>query len=253
MAQYDIRTGQTTTTRTDVDIDAGLRSYMLRVYNYMALGVAFTAVVVLFMMNNPALMRTLAVGPIKWVIFAAMIGFGFFAHKILLSRNPVLAHAGYWGYSALWGILIAPMVYIFFAKGWGDLVGRALAMTAATFAGVSLLGYTTKRDLTGWGGFLSMASMGLIIVMLGSYFLINDAGTAKMVSLGISIVTVLLFAAITAWETQNIKNMYLQAAYAGDREFVNGSAIFGAYMLYGSFVTLFVHILNILGIMRGEE
>ena len=238
-----------------VDVDAGLRSYMLRVYNYMGLGVAFTAVVTLLLLNNPQVMKTVALGPMKWVLFAGILGLGFFSHKVIYSGSSVLAHGAYWLYCAMWGALISPMVYVFFAKGAGHLVGQALALTAVTFAGTSLLGYTTKRDMTGWGGFLSMASIGLLVVILGSFFFITDPGTSKTVSLVISCVVVLLFAAMTAWETQQIKDLYLSAASygGGDSEnFIARSAIFGAFMLYGSFVTLFTHILNILGIMDSD-
>ena len=121
------------------------------------------------------------------------------------------------------------------------------------FGATSLLGYTTKRDMTGWGGFLSMATIGLLVVSLGSFFFITDPGTSKTVSLIISCVVVLLFAAMTAWETQQIKDMYLNAeSYGGGENFVARSAIFGAFMLYGSFVTMFTHILNILGITSSD-
>jgi hypothetical protein len=226
---------------------------MLRVYNYMGLGVAFTAVVVLLLMNNPEVMRTIAVGPMKWVLFAAILGLGFFSHKVIYSGSSVLAHGAYWLYCAMWGALISPMVFLFFAKGMGHLVGKALLMTAATFGAMSLLGYTTKRDMTGWGGFLSMATIGILVVALGSFFLISDPGVSKTFSLIISCVVVLLFSAITAWETQQIKDMYLSAeSYGGGENFIARSAIFGAFMLYGSFITLFVHILNILGLTNNE-
>ena len=235
------------------NVDAGLRAYMLRVYNYMGLGVAFTAVVTLFLMNNPVLLRTIATGPMKWVLFAGILGLGFFSHKVIYSGSSILAHGAYWLYCAMWGALISPMLLAFFASGKGGLVFQALAMTAAMFTATSLIGYTTKRDMTGWSGFLSMASIGLIVVMLGSYFFISDPGTSKTVSLIISCVVVLLFAAITAWETQQIKDMYLHAEnYGGGENFIARSAIFGAFMLYGSFVTLFNHILNILGITNSD-
>jgi len=238
---------------TRAQVDEGLRSYMLRVYNYMGLGVAFTAVVVLLLMNNPEVMRTIAVGPMKWVLFAAILGLGFFSHKVIYSGSSVLAHGAYWLYCAMWGALISPMVFLFFAKGMGHLVGKALLITAATFGAMSLLGYTTKRDMTGWGGFLSMATIGLLIVSLVSFFLISDPGVSKTFSLIISCVVVLLFSAITAWETQQIKDMYLSAeSYGGGENFIARSAIFGAFMLYGSFVTLFTHILNILGLTNNE-
>jgi uncharacterized protein len=256
MAQIDNRYAQvgTGTRPAAATYDEGLRAYMLRVYNYMGLGVAFTAVVALFLLNNLEVMKTVAVGPMRWVLFGGILGLGFFAHKIIYSGSAALAHGAYWLYCAMWGALIAPMVYIFVSKGAGHLVGKAFAITAVTFGATSLLGYTTKRDMTGWGGFLSMASIGLIIVSLVSFFFITDPGTSKTLSMIISGLVVLLFSAITAWETQQIKDMYVNAAnYGGGENFIARSAIFGAFLLYGSFVTLFTHILNLLGIFGSDD
>jgi FtsH-binding integral membrane protein len=223
---------------------------MLRVYNYMALGVAGTAAVTLFVMSNPALMRTIALGPMKWVLFAAILGLGWFAPRIMFSGSAAVAHGAYWIYCALWGVLISPMIYLFFARNAGGLVFQALVIAAVTFGATSLYGYTTKRDMTGWGSFLSMACIGLIVASLVSFLIISDPATSKTVSFLISAVVVLLFSAVTAWETQQIKDMYISGA--GDEALVGRSAVFGSFMLYGSFITLFVHILNILGIMRSE-
>ena len=227
------------------EIDQGLRSYMLGVYNYMALGVAFTAMVTLFVASNPALMATIAMGPMKWVLFAGILGLGFFAPRLIFSGNTVMAQAAYWGYAGLWGLLIAPMIAYFMNLDGGGLVFRALAITAATFGATSLAGYVTKRDLSGFAGFFMIATIGLIIAMLVNVFFFQSVG----MSLVVSCLVVLVFAAITAYETQIIKEMYVE----GDMPAVARSkSIFGAFMLYGSFVTLFVHILNILGIMRSE-
>lgn len=253
MAQYDSRYAQvaTTTTRAGADVDQGLRSYMLGVYNYMAMGVAFTAVVTLFLMNNPALMKAIATGPMRWVLFFAVLGIGWFAPKVIFSGSKAMAHGAYWLYAGLWGAMISPMIFAFFAKNAGGLVFQAFAITAATFGAMSLIGYTTKKDLTGWGNFMSMASIGLVIAMLVSFFFVTDPGTSKTVSLLISCAVVLLFSAITAWETQQIKDMYYEVGH--DAGAMKSASIFGAFMLYGSFITLFVHILNILGIMRSDE
>jgi hypothetical protein len=230
---------------TRAEIDAGLRSYMLGVYNYMALGVAFTAIVTLFMAANPALMMTVAAGPMKWVLFIAVIGLGFFAPRLIFSGNTALAHAAYWGYAGLWGLLISPMIAYFLAQDGGSLVFRALAITAATFGATSLAGYVTKRDLSGFGSFFMMASIGIIIAMLVNVFFFQSTMFSLITSIGV----VLLFSAITAYETQQIKEMYVEGDMAS---VAKSKSIFGAFMLYGSFVTLFVHILNILGIMRSE-
>ena len=250
MAELQNRWGVPSQTRTDTaTIDAGLRSYMLRVYNYMGLGVAFTAIVTLLMISNPDVMRAVATGPMKWVLFAAVLGLGFFAHKIIYSGSAALAHGAYWLYCALWGAMISPMVFVFFAKGAGDLVFRALAITAVTFGAVSIFGYMTKKNLSGLATFFMIASIGLLIAMLVNAFVFKSTGMSLVVSCGV----VLLFAAITAWETQEIKQMYVEAATSGGQDvFIARSAIFGAFLLYGSFVTLFTNILNILGIMRTD-
>jgi FtsH-binding integral membrane protein len=239
--------------RAGVAVDEGLRSFMLGTYNYMALGVAGTAAIVFALLANPQVMLAIATGPMKWVLFAGVLGLGFFAHKLFYSGSAVVAHGAYWLYCAMWGAMIAPMVYMFVSKGLTGLVGQAFIVASATFLATSLMGYTTKKDMTGWGGFLSMASIGLIIAMLVSFFFITDPGTSKTVSLLISSVVVLLFSVVTAWETQQIKSMYIEGAASGGQEFIKRSSIFGAFMLYGSFITLFVHILNILGIMNTEE
>ncbi len=233
-------------------VDQGLRSFMIGTYNYMALGVAGTAAVVMLLMANPEVMRAVALGPMKWVLFAAILGLGFFSHKLFFSGSTIVAHGAYWLYCAMWGALIAPMVYMFVSKGQAGLVGQAFFVASATFAATSLIGYTTKKDMTGWGGFLNMLVIGMLIASLVSFFFITDPGTSKTMSLLISGVVVLLFAVTTAFETQMIKSMYIEGVNHGGPEFVKRSSIFGAFALYGSFVTLFVHILNILGIMNTE-
>jgi uncharacterized protein len=227
------------------EVDEGLRSYMLRVYNYMALGVALTALVSMFVAANPALMAAVALGPMKWVLFFALLGLGFFAPRLIFSGNSAMAHAAYWGYAALWGLFISPMIALYLGQA-PDLVIRALGITAVTFAATSLVGYTTKRDLSGFGTFFLIASIGLIIAMLVNVVFFQST----MMSLVTSVIVVLLFAGVTAFETQQIKEMYVEGDAIG---IAQGKAIFGAFMLYGSFITLFIHILNILGIMRSSE
>lgn len=231
-----------TQAQTRAEIDQGLRSYMLGVYNYMALGVAVTAIITLAVASNPAAMQ--AVDSLKWVFFIAILGMGFFAPRLIFSGNTALAHAAYWGYVALWGLAIAPMVYRYLGVSPG-LVIQAFGITAVTFGATSLAGYVTKRDLSGFGAFFMMASIGIIIAMLVNVFFLQSS----MFSLLTSCVVVLLFAGITAYETQQIKEMYVEGDAAGVR---TGKSIFGAFALYGSFITLFIHILNILGIMRSE-
>ena len=236
MSDYRTR-GQVGTVQR-AEIDQGLRSYMLGVYNYMALGVAFTALVVLAVAASPAAVA--AVYGLKWLWFFGALGLGFVAPRMIFSENKALGHLAFWSYAGLWGLMMAPMLAHYLAVD-PSLVYRAFLITAATFAGTSLAGYVTKRDLSGFGGFFLIASIGIIIAIMVNAFFVQST----MMSLIVSIVTVLLFAGVTAYETQMIKEMY----YEGDAPgLARGKSIFGAFALYGSFVTLFVHILNILGI-----
>jgi len=242
MADYRYQTQAPGQVGARAEIDQGLRSYMLGVYNYMALGIAVTAIIALAVASSPA--ATATVYSLKGVIFIGIIAMGFLAPRMIFSGNPAMAHAAYWGYVALWGLGIAPMVGAYLSIDSGIVI-QAFLITAVTFGATSLLGYVTKRDLSGFGAFFMIASIGIIIAMLVNVFFFQST----MMSLITSIIVVLLFAGITAYETQQIKEMY----YAGDAPGVaKGKSIFGAFMLYGSFITLFIHILNILGIMRSE-
>lgn len=223
------------------DIDTGLRSYMLRVYNYMCLGVAFTAAITLFIASDVALVQT--VYSFKWVFFIGILGLGFFAHKIM-GKSVLAAQAAFWVYAGMWGALISPMVYV---VGLNDpmMIVKAFLITSATFGSMSLLGYTTKKDLSPMGAFLCMAAIGLLIAILVNVFFFQDVGLSLWISIG----AVLIFSGMTAWETQTIKNMY-HVNDAG--EVVTQKAIFGAFQLYGSFVVMFIHILNIMNILNSD-
>ena len=244
MRDYEMNPVTRGRTEARVTVDAGLRSYMLRVYNYMALGVAWTAIVALFMGLNPTLMATIAMGPMKWVVFIALLALGWFAPRLIFSGSAATAWLAYAAYATLWGVLISPMIAYFMGTN-PAIVVRALLITAITFGATSLAGYVTKKDLSGFAGFFMMATIGILIAIVVNAIFFQST----MMSLITSIITVLLFAGITAWETQSIKEMYVH----GDMpEAARSKAIFGAFLLYGSFITLFIHILNILGIMSED-
>ncbi len=245
MNDYRMSTPARTGARGRAEIDAGLRSYMLRVYNYMALGVAWTAIVTLFMTANPQLMATVALGPMKWVLFFGVLGLGWFAPRLIFSGNAASAYLAYGAYATLWGLLISPMIAYYMHINGGQLVFRALLITSITFGATSLAGYVTKKDLSGFAGFFMMASIGLLVAIVVNAIFFHST----MASLITSILVVLLFSGITAWETQQIKAMYVAGDIAAA---ARSKAIFGAFMLYGSFITLFIHILNILGIMSSD-
>ena len=225
------------------EIDEGLRRYMLRVYNYMALGVAFTGAVSLIVATNEQLLFTIAATPLKWVLFAGIIGMGFLAPRLMTGGSTVTAQLCFWVYAGMWGALIGPMLYAYNMAGMSDLIAKAFFITTGAFAALSLFGYTTKKNLGPMGAFLCMATFGLLIAMLVNVFFIQSAGFDLVVTLGVIVV----FSGLTAYETQQIKNWYYQT----DGTAVQSQmAIFGAFMLYGSFVTLFIWILHLLGIMR---
>jgi len=236
---------RTTMTRTEAaraEIDVGLRSYMLRVYNYMSLGVAFTGAIAMMVATNESLVMSIA--SMFWVFFIAILGMGWMAPRLMMSKSVGTAQVVFWAYAGLWGLVLGPTIWVY---GQIDpmLIARAFMITAATFAGMSLLGYTTKKNLSAFGTFGAMASIGLIIAVVVNWIFIQSAGLDLLLSVGI----VLLFSGMTAYYTQAIKRMY----YESDGQDVTvRKAIFGAFILYGAFVTMFVWILHILGMMRGD-
>ena len=208
---------------------------MLGVYNYMALGVAFTGIVALAVAMSPSLMVAIFTTPLKWVLFGGIILSGFVAPRIITSGSMVMAHGMFWLYAAAWGALLAPM----FMAYTGESIVRVFFITSGAFAGMSLYGYTTKRDLGPIGAFLCMATFGLLIAVVVNIFM-----QSEMFHFLLAIAVVLVFAGLTAFETQMIKNYYNE----GDSsETQSRKSIFGAYLLYGSFVTMFVWLLSIFG------
>ena len=221
------------------EIDVGLRQYMLRVYNYMALGVAGTGIVSLAVALNPDIMAAVALGPMKWVLFVGIIGLGFMAPRVILRSSAFMAHGAYWLYAGLWGALLAPMFY----RYTGESIVEVFFITAAMFAGMSLYGYTTKRDLSAIGRFLVLATFGLLFALFANIFIFQSGGFHLIMSF----VVVLVFAGLTAYQTQMIMDSYYQM---DSGELVTRKAIFGAFLLYGCFVTMFIWMLTIFGVAR---
>jgi len=226
-------------------VDLGLRSYMLKVYNYMAGGLALTGVAALVTYNlavqNGALTplgQTLFHGPMLWVLMLAPIALVFWLSFGIQRMSVGTAQLVFWAYAALVGIGFTPLALVYTG---GSLV-QAFMVTAAAFAGLSLYGYTTKRDLTGFGAFLFMGLIGLILASVVNIFIGSSA-----VSFALSVISVLVFTGLTAWDTQKIKNMY----YAGDDGVMMGrKAIMGALNLYLDFINLFLSILRLMGDRR---
>ena len=236
-------------TRSDV-VDQGLRSYMLGIYNYMALGVAVTAIIVFASFTIPALNAAVSV-----LAFPALIGLlamGFFAHRLVMGGSVARAHVVYWAYVALWGVGIAPMVNRYLGVDPG-MVLNAFLSASITFGAMSVWGYTSKRDLSGMGAMAGMALMGLLVAALVNLvfaMFTGVTGTTMVISTVISFGFVIFVSLITAWETQAIKEMYVEAEGS---DAVARKSIFGAFMLYGSFISIFVNILQIMGFLGSDE
>ena len=235
-----------TVASTQTTVDAGLRAYMNRVYALMSLGIAFTAIVTYVVASTPALLEPIAMGPMKWVFFAGLLGMGFIAPNIIMTKSRMAAGIAFWVYCALWGLMMAPMIAYFLQSQQGAYdIARAFLITSIMFGSASMYGYVTKKDLSAMGRFLMMAGIGLLVAIIVNIFV-----GSSMLSLGISAHVVLFSAGVTAYETQMIRNMYYQLPTGGA---VSRFAILGAFMLYGSFVSMFIHILNMLAILRGSE
>lgn len=229
-------------------VDEGLRSYMLRVYNYMAIGVALTGVAALVMANLAfvtndtgqvvgltQLGHTLYTTPLKWVVMLAPLAMVFFLSFRVHKMSVGAAQATFWVYATMVGISLATIFAIYTAQS----ITQVFFITAAAFGGLSLYGYTTKKDLSGWGSFLFMGLIGIILASIVNIFLGSSA-----LQFAISVIGVLVFAGLTAYDTQQIKEMY----DVNDDGTVSGrKAIMGALRLYLDFINLFIMLLQLFG------
>jgi uncharacterized protein len=216
-------------------IDQGLRSYMLGIYNMMALGVALTGLIALYIGNNEALLQTIYATPLKWVAMFAPLGVVLTMSFGLNKLSAPALKALYWAYAALMGVSIS----FIFAVYTGSSIAKTFFITAATFGALSLYGYTTKKSLAGWGTFLFMGVVGLLIASIVNIFLKSDA-----MSFVISAAGVLIFAALTAYDTQKLKEMYFEGDVA---ETLSKKITMGALTLYMDFINLFMYLLRFLG------
>jgi FtsH-binding integral membrane protein len=251
MAELDKRYAPGTTVGRAEAIDQGLRSYMLRVYNYMGIGVAITGVVAYVIFNMSAV--TGADGAItgltpfgnfmfasafKWVVIFAPLGLVFLISARINSMSLAVAQLAFWVFAALMGASISSIFLLY----TGASIAQMFFITAASFGALSLWGYTTSRDLSAWGSFLFMGLIGIILASLVNLFFASSA-----LQFAISAIGVLIFAGMTAYDTQQIKEMY----YVGDDGTVAGrKAVMGALRLYLDFINLFMFMLQLFGNRR---
>lgn len=217
------------------DYDMGLRKHMLRVYNYMGSGVLLTGIVSMLVASSPALMQTIFGTPLKWVVMFAPLAFVFFFSFRIDRMSAATAQGAYWAFAALMGLSLSSIFLVF----TGASIAQTFFIAAAMFLSMSLWGYTTKADLSKFGAFLMMGLIGVVIASLVNIFLQSSA-----LQFAVSVIGVLVFTGLTAWDTQNIKSQY--AAYH-DHETSSKLAVFGALSLYLNFVNIFQLLLNLTG------
>jgi FtsH-binding integral membrane protein len=246
MANLDPRTARATTVDT---LDAGLRAHMLRVYNYMTTALVLTGAVAWLTANTPlsgifynqvATAGGTVVQPniLGWITFLAPLAVVFFLSYRIQKMTFAAAQTTFWALAALMGLQLSMILLIY----TGASIALTFFVTAGMFGAMSLYGYTTARDLTGFGSFLMMGVIGLFIAMLANMFF-----QSPMVTFVVSILGVLIFTGLTAYDSQNIKNMY----YAGDDGEVAGKkAVMGALSLYLDFYNMFLFLLRFMGNRR---
>ncbi|KEO61814.1 Bax inhibitor-1/YccA family protein [Thioclava indica] len=259
MANFDtMRTPQAGTRQSA--IDEGLRTHMNKVYGLMSVAMLVTGAVAwalanlavtsdpsaavaqfrgdIYLTQIGALIYT---SPLKWVIMLAPLGVVFAFSAMLQKMSTSTAQMVFWVFAALMGASISSIFLVY----TGVSIAQTFLVTAISFAGLSLYGYTTKRNLSAMGSFLMMGLIGLIVAMIVNMFIASSALT-----FAISVIGVLIFAGLTAYDTQNIKNTYLQLAAGGGQDFMGKAAIIGALKLYLDFINLFMFLLQFMGDRR---
>ncbi|MBW9114361.1 Bax inhibitor-1/YccA family protein [Rhizobium cauense] len=223
-------------------IDQGLRSYMLRVYNLMALGLAITGVAAYlgfnFAVQDGQLTQfgvLLFQSPLRWVVILAPLAAVFFLSFRINRMSVAAAQTTFWVYAALVGLSLASIFLVYTQSS----ITQTFFVTAAAFGALSLYGYTTKRDLSAMGSFLIMGLFGLIIASIVNIFLASSA-----LQFAVSVIGVLIFSGLTAYDTQRIKELYYEADGA---EVAGRKAIMGALTLYLDFINLFMFLLQFMG------
>ena len=220
-----------------VGVDLGLRQYMLRVYNFMAAGLGLTGLVA-YAAVATGFYQQIAGTPLIWLVMLAPIGVVLFLSFRIEHMGVATAQAAFWGYAALMGLSLAGVFLVY----TGVSVARVFFITAATFGAMSLYGYTTRRDLSQFGSFLFMGLIGIVLASLVNIFIASSA-----LQFAISVIGVVVFTGLTAWDTQRIKEIYL-ASDPGD--VLTKKALMGALALYLDFINLFVLLLQLTGQRR---
>ncbi len=218
-------------------IDLGLRRYMLRVYNFMAGGLGLTGLVAYAAVAS-GFYQQIAATPLIWVVMLAPLAVVLLLSFRIERMSAGAAQASFWGYAALMGLSLAGIFLIY----TGTSIARVFFISAATFAAMSLYGYTTRRDLSRFGSFLFMGLIGIVLASVVNIFIASSA-----LQFAVSVIGVIVFTGLTAWDTQRIKEIYLESD-PGD--VLTKKALMGALALYLDFINLFVMLLQLTGQRR---
>jgi FtsH-binding integral membrane protein len=243
MADYQTMRRPATGVRT-AQIDEGLRAHMNKVYGLMSVAMLLTGGVAWAVGSSPALLSifrdptTLQPNILGWIVMFAPLVMVFAFAGMINRMSAATANLVFYAFAAVMGLSISWIFAVF----TGISIAQTFFVTAIAFASLSLYGYTTKKDLSGWGTFLMMGVIGLIVAMVINIFLQSPA-----IMFAVSVLGVLIFAALTAYDTQAIKNEYIQHAATGDAEWLEKSAIMGALRLYLDFINMFMFLLQFLG------
>ena len=232
-------------------VDEGLRAYMLKVYNYMSSGVLLTGIISLFLFKlsvvtsvNGSIIGLTSLGnalynsSLMWIVMLAPLGVVLYMSFGIRKMSAAKAQGTFWVFAALMGASLSSIFLVY----TGASITRVFFITAGTFGAMSIYGYTTKRDLTRLGSFLMMGLIGIIIASIVNIFM-----KSSMMHFVISIIGVLVFVGLTAYDTQKIKNMYL---VSDTGEVMGKKAVMGALTLYLDFINLFLMLLRLFGQRR---
>ena len=249
--EFNKQTSATRSSASEAIIDQGLRAYMLKVYNYMGSGVLLTGVIALMFFKMAVVTseggeivgltnfgNSIYNSGLKWVIMLAPLGVVFYMSFGIAKMSAAKAQTTFWVFAALMGASLSSIFLMY----TGASITRVFFITAGTFGAMSIYGYTTKKDLTKLGSFLMMGLFGIIIASLVNIFM-----KSTMMYFVISILGVLIFVGLTAYDTQKIKNMYM-ASDSG--ELMGKKAVMGALTLYLDFINLFIMLLRLFGQRR---
>lgn len=240
MNDYPTQARSIPTGRADMAVDAGLRGFMLGVYNKMGLGLLLSGALAWVVGTTPALFMTLLTPPLAYAVMFGPLAILLITSFTMRNPSPTAANLVYWSVVSLIGVGMGAIVFAYGRIPDGmTTVAKAFLITAASFGALSLWGYTTKRDLTGFGTFLFMGLIGLVIASLVNLFIASSA-----LSFAISVIGVLIFAGLTAFDTQRLKYMYYQIG--GDGRATAVATTYGALSLYLDFINLFMFILRLM-------